>query len=201
MPTNKYAGLRQVTISLQTAGSKTRQVSVLIGNQIGPDGLNLPADTIEQTQESFASTERTPVATELKTATLNLIPYSIEDKGKMLSMGYDATTNTWNFFEEACNLGDATIAFERVCPNSDGTHGVNVLLRHAEISIAHTLSITRDKQSVLQLSVYQHFTPASEYGITGPNATLNMARQEYYGKYDGVTDTVAYDKPTSVPKV
>ena len=194
MPTNKYSGLRQVTISVKTAGASTRTVGVLIGNQVGPDGLNLAADTIEQTQESFAGTERTPVGVELKASTLSLIPYSIEDKGKILPIGYDATSNTWNFFEEACNLGDATIAFERVCPNSDGTHGVNFLLRHAEISIAHTVSVTRDKQTVLQLSIYPHFTAASGYGITGANATLNQAWQEYYGKYDGTTDTVTYDK-------
>ena len=197
MPTNKYSGLRQVTISIKPAGATTRQVSVLIGNQIGSDGLNLPSDAIEQTQESFAGTERTPVGTELKTGTLSLIPYSIEDKGKMLPMGYDAATNTWNFFDGACNLGDATIAFERVCPNSDGTHGVNILLRHAEISIAHTLDITRDKQPVLQLSIYPHSTPSSGYGLTGANATLNQSRQEYYGVYNGTTDTVTYDKPVS----
>ena len=195
MPTNKYSGLRQVTISIKPAGATTRQVGVLIGNQVGSDGLNLSADTIEQTQESFAGTERTPVGVELKASTLSLIPYSIEDKGKILSIGYDAASNTWNFFEEACNLGDATIAFERVCPNSDGTHGVNFLLRHAEISIAHTANITRDKQTVLQLSIYPHFTPASNYGITGANATLNMAWQEYYGTYNGTTDAVTYDKP------
>lgn len=197
MPTNKYSGLRQVTISIQTAGSTTRQVGVLIGNQVGADGLNLSADTIEQTQESFAGTERTPVGVELKASTLSLVPYSIEDKGKMLPMGYDAATNTWNFFEEACNLGDATIAFERVCPNSDGTHGVNFLLRHAEISIAHTVGITRDKQNVLQLSIYPHFTASSGYGITGANATLNESWQEYYGVYNGTTDAVTYDKPSS----
>ena len=197
MPTNKYSGLRQVTISIKTAGSTTRTVGVLIGNQVGADGLNLSADTIEQTQESFAGTERTPVGVELKASTLSLIPYSIEDKGKMLPMGYDAATNTWNFFEEACNLGDATIAFERVCPNSDGTHGVNYLLRHAEISIAHTVGITRDKQTVLQLSIYPHFTPSSGYGITGANATLNESWQEYYGVYNGTTDAVTYDKPAS----
>lgn len=197
MPTNKYSGLRQVTISVKTAGSTTRQVGVLIGNQVGADGLNLSADTIEQTQESYAGTERTPVGVELKASTLSLIPYSIEDKGKMLAAGYDAASNTWNFFEGACNLGDATIAFERVCPNADGTHGVNFLLRHAEISIAHTANITRDKQTVLQLSIYPHFTPASEYGITGANATQNMAWQEYYGVYNGTTDTVTYDKPAS----
>lgn len=197
MPTNKYSGLRQVTISIKTAGSTTRQVGVLIGNQVGSDGLNLSADTIEQTQESFAGTERTPVGVELKASTLSLIPYSIEDKGKMLPMGYDAATNTWNFFEGACNLGDATIAFERVCPNSDGTHGVNFLLRHAEISIAHTVGITRDKQTVLQLSIYPHFTASSGYGITGANATLNQSWQEYYGVYNGTTDTVTYDKPAS----
>ena len=197
MPTNKYSGLRQVTISIKTAGSTTRTVGVLIGNQVGADGLNLSADTIEQTQESFAGTERTPVGVELKASTLSLIPYSIEDKGKMLPMGYDAATNTWNFFEEACNLGDATIAFERVCPNSDGTHGVNYLLRHAEISIAHTVGITRDKQAVLQLSIYPHFTSASGYGITGANATLNQSWQEYYGTYNGTTDAVTYDKPAA----
>lgn len=197
MPTNKYSGLRQVTISIQTAGSTTRQVGVLIGNQVGADGLNLSADTIEQAQESFAGTERTPVGVELKASTLSLVPYSIEDKGKMLPMGYDAATNTWNFFEEACNLGDATIAFERVCPNSDGTHGVNFLLRHAEISIAHTVGITRDKQNVLQLSIYPHFTASSGYGITGANATLNESWQEYYGVYNGTTDAVTYDKPSS----
>ena len=38
MPTNKYSGLRQVTISIQPAGSTTRQVGVLIGNQVGADG-------------------------------------------------------------------------------------------------------------------------------------------------------------------
>ena len=194
MPTNKYSGLRQVTISIKTAGSTTRTVGVLIGNQVGADGLNLSADTIEQTQESFAGTERTPVGVELKASTLSLIPYSIEDKGKMLAIGYDATSNTWNFFEEACDLGDATIAFERVCPNADGTHGVNFLLRHAEISIAHTVGVTRDKQTVLQLSIYPHFTPASGYGITGATATQNMAWQEYYGTYDGTTDAVTYDK-------
>ena len=197
MPTNKYSGLRQVTISIKTAGATTRTVGVLIGNQVGADGLNLAADTIEQTQESFAGTERTPVGVELKDSTLSLIPYSIEDKGKILAIGYDATSNTWNFFEEACNLGDATIAFERVCPNSDGTHGVNFLLRHAEISIAHTVAVTRDKQTILQLSIYPHFTPASNYGITGANATLNMAWQEYYGTYNGTTDAVTYDKPAS----
>ena len=197
MPTNKYSGLRQVTISIKPAGATTRQVGVLIGNQVGSDGLNLSADTIEQTQESFAGTERTPVGVELKASTLSLIPYSIEDKGKMLAIGYDTTSNTWNFFEEACNLGDATIAFERVCPNSDGSHGVNFLLRHAEISIAHTVGVTRDKQTVLQLSIYPHFTPASNYGITGANATLNMAWQEYYGTYNGTTDAVTYDKPAS----
>ena len=197
MPTNKYSGLRQVTISIKTAGSTTRQVSVLIGNQIGSDGLNLPADAIEQAQESFAGTELTPVGVELKASTLSLIPYSIEDKGKMLAAGYDAASNTWNFFQGACNLGDATIAFERVCPNADGTHGVNVLLRHAEISIAHTLDITRDKQPVLQLSIYPHFTASSGYGITGANATLNQAWQEYYGVYNGTTDAVTYDKPAS----
>ena len=197
MPTNKYSGLRQVTISIQTAGATTRTVGVLIGNQVGADGLNLSADTIEQTQESFAGTERTPVGVELKASTLSLIPYSIEDKGKMLPMGYDAATNTWNFFEGACNLGDATIAFERVCPNSDGTHGVNFLLRHAEISIAHSVSITRDKQTVLQISIYPHFTASSGYGITGANATLNESWQEYYGVYNGTTDTVTYDKPTA----
>ena len=197
MPTNKYSGLRQVTISIKTAGSTNRQVGVLIGNQVGADGLNLSADTIEQTQESFAGTERTPVGVELKASTLSLIPYSIEDKGKMLSVGYDAATNTWNFFEEACNLGDATIAFERVCPNSDGTHGVNFLLRHAEISIAHAVGITRDKQTILQLSIYPHFTASSGYGITGANATLNQSWQEYYGVYDGTTDAVTYDKPKS----
>ena len=197
MPTNKYSGLRQVTISTKTAGATTRQVGVLIGNQVGADGLSLSADTIEQTQESFAGTERTPVGVELKASTLSLIPYSIEDKGKMLAIGYDAASNTWNFFEEACNLGDATIAFERVCPNSDGTHGVNFLLRHAEISIAHAVSVTRDKQTVLQLSIYPHFTPASEYGITGANATLNQAWQEYYGTYNGTTDAVTYDKPAT----
>ena len=197
MPTNKYSGLRQVTISIKPAGDTTRQVGVLIGNQVGSDGLNLSADTIEQTQESFAGTERTPVGVELKASTLSLIPYSIEDKGKMLPMGYDAASNTWNFFEDACTLGDATVAFERVCPNSDGTHGVNFLLRHAEISIAHTVGVTRDKQTVLQLSIYPHFTPASNYGITGANATLNMAWQEYYGVYNGTTDAVTYDKPAS----
>ena len=197
MPTNKYSGLRQVTISIKPAGATTRQVGVLIGNQVGSDGLNLSADTIEQAQENFAGTERTPVGVELKASTLSLIPYSIEDKGKILAIGYDATSNTWNFFEEACNLGDATIAFERVCPNADGTHGVNFLLRHAEISIAHTANITRDKQTVLQLSIYPHFTPASNYGITGANATLNMAWQEYYGTYNGTTDAVTYDKPAS----
>ena len=197
MPTNKYSGLRQVTISIKPAGATTRQVGVLIGNQVGSDGLNLSADAIEQTQESFAGTERTPVGVELKASTLSLIPYSIEDKGKMLSIGYDTTSNTWNFFEDACNLGDATVAFERVCPNSDGTHGVNFLLRHAEISIAHTVGVTRDKQTVLQLSIYPHFTPASNYGITGANATLNMAWQEYYGTYNGTTDAVTYDKPAS----
>ena len=197
MPTNKYSGLRQVTISIKTAGNTNRTVGVLIGNQVGSDGLNLSADAIEQTQESFAGTERTPVGVELKASTLSLIPYSIEDKGKMLAIGYDATSNTWNFFEEACNLGDATVSFERVCPNSDGTHGVNFLLRHAEISIAHTVAVTRDKQTVLQLSIYPHFTPASEYGITGANATQNMAWQEYYGTYDGTTDAVTYDKPVA----
>ena len=197
MPTNKYSGLRQVTISIKPSGATTRQVGVLIGNQVGADGLSLSADAIEQTQESYAGTERTPVGVELKASTLSLIPYSIEDKGKMLAIGYDATSNTWNFFEEACDLGDATIAFERVCPNSDGTHGVNFLLRHAEISIAHTVGVTRDKQTVLQLSIYPHFTPASEYKITGANATKNMAWQEYYGVYNGTTDAVTYDTKAS----
>ena len=140
MPTNKYSGLRQVTISIKTAGNTNRTVGVLIGNQVGADGLNLSADAIEQTQESFAGTERTPVGVELKASTLSLIPYSIEDKGKMLPLGYDAASNTWNFFGGACNLVGATIAFERVCPNADGTHGVNFLLRHAEISIARLIS-------------------------------------------------------------
>ena len=198
MPTNKYSGLRQVTISAMQFGEKERQVSILVGNNVGSDGLNLAADAIEQTQESFAGTERTPVGVELKASTLSLVPYSIEDKGKMLSMGYDAASNTWNFFEEACNLWDVTIAFERVCPNPwDGTHGVNFLLRHAEISIAHTVGVTRDKQTVLQLSIYPHFTPAYNYGITGANSTKNMAWQEYYGTYNGTTDTVTYDKPAS----
>lgn len=201
MPTNKYSGLRQVTISIANPGSKTRTVSVLLGNQVGPDGLNLATDPIEQAQESFAGTERTPVAVEVKTSTLHLIPYSLEDKGKMLPVGYDADSNTWNFYEDACIPDDATIAFERVCPNADGTHGVNYLLRHAEISIAHGVSVTRDKQTVLQLSIYPHSSPASGYGIKGANATLNEVWQEYYGKYDGVTDTVTYDKPVTVPKV
>ena len=197
MPTNKYSGLRQVTISVSTPGVQDRIVGVLVGNQVGSDGLNLAADTLEQTQESYAGTERTPVGVELKASTLNLIPYSIEDKGKMLPMGYDAASNTWNFFEDVCGMCNATIAFERVCPNQDGTHGVNYILRYADISIAHAVSVTRDKQTVLQLSIYPHFTPASAYGITGAKSTLNMAWQEYYGTYNGTTDTVTYDKPAA----
>ena len=197
MPTNKYFGLRQVTIYSKTIGSTSGQSVTILGNQIGADGLHLSADAIEQTQESYASTERTPVGIELKASTLSLIPYSIEDKNNMLPMGYDQTTNTWNFFEQSCNLLDTTIAFERVCPNSDGTHGVNFLLRHAEISIAHSVDVTRDKQTVLQLSIYPHFTPGSNYGLTGVHANVNMAWQEYYGTYDGSKDTVTYDKPVS----
>lgn len=200
MPTSKYSGLRQLTISLKI-DEKTRNVSVLTGNQIGPDGLNLQADPIEQAQESFAGTERTPVATELKKGTITLVPYSIEDKGKMLAVGYDKTTNTWNMFENGCSLSDATVAFERVCPNSDGTHGVNYILRHAEISIAHSVAITRDKQTTLQISIYPHFTTSADYGLSGPNATLNESWQEYYGVYDGAKDTITYDKPVTIPKV
>ena len=193
MPTNKYSGLRQLTISLKTAGSTTRNVSILVGNQIGADGLNLQSDTVEQQQESFAGTERTPVGVELKASTVNLLPYSIEDKGKMLAVGYDAATNTWNMFEGGCDLSDATIAFERVCPNSDGTHGVNYILRHAEISIAHSVALTRDKQTILQVSIYPHFTSSADYGLTGTNATQQQAWQEYYGVYDGTKDTITYD--------
>lgn len=194
---NKYDGMRKLTISSKQADG-TRKVAILLGNKVGADGLDLDINPIEQTIESYSTTHSVPVGVELKPATAHLIPYDIEDKGSILPVGYDAKTNTWNAVMEGCNLGDVTIAFEKVCKNSDGSNGVNYLFRHAQLSVASKMSVKRATTTQLDLAIYLTPQLGSEYGLDGDLSSLMMAWQEYYGTYDGTTDKVTYD-PVSQP--
>lgn len=190
---NKYDGMRKLTISSKQADG-TRKVAIMLGNKVGADGIDLDISPIEQSVESYQSTHSVPVGVELKPATIHLIPYDIEDKGAILPVGYDEATNTWNAVMEGCNLSDVTIAFEKVCKNSDGSNGVNYLFRHAQLSVASKISVKRATTTQLDLAVYLMPVPGSEYGLTGDLSSLTMAWQEYYGTYDGTTDKVTYDK-------
>lgn len=194
---NKYDGMRKMTISSKQADG-TRKVAILLGNKVGADGLDLDVNPIEQTIESYQSTHSVPVGVELKPATAHLIPYDIEDKGAILPVGYDAKTNTWNAVMEGCNLSDVTVAFEKVCKNSDGTNGVNYIFRHAQLSVASKMSVKRATTTQLDLAIYLTPVPGSEYGLDGDLSSLMMAWQEYYGIYDGTKDAVTYD-PVSQP--
>lgn len=195
---NKFVGLRKLIISQlvkAAAGSTpaTYKTVTIIGNKIGADGLELQADPIELSLDSFAGTEVYPVGTALKKATINLIPFSVADLGDMLPGGFDATQGTWNMFTDPCKMNDVTVAFERVCTDADGKHGANFLLRHANISLAHAVSIKRNAAFPLAVGLYPHFSLGSEYGLTNENANETMAWQVYNGSYDGSTDKVTYD--------
>lgn len=189
---NKYDGMRKLTISSRQSDG-TRIVATLLGNKVGSDGLELDASAIEQSVEAFESTYSKPVGVEIKPGTAHLIPYDIEDMGKILPIGYDQSSNTWSMVMEACALDDVTLAFEKVCPNSDGSHGVNYIFRHAAISIASKATIKRAATTVLDLSFYPTPVPGSEYGLTGDLSSKMVAWQQYYGTYDGTTDKVTFD--------
>ena len=189
---NKYNGLRKLTIVMKQGGQT--KTSVILGNQLGQDGLNLQASPVELTTDTQEGQDVTPVGVSLKAATISLVPLSVEDKGKMLPMGWDETTGTWNMFSQSCDMQDCTLAYEKVCPNSDGSNGVNVIVRHCPIAIAHNVQLRSNNPTVLSVSVFPHMAPATDYGLSGDAASKDMAWQEYMGTYDPSTDKVKFDK-------
>lgn len=195
---NRYDGLRKLTIARGKVGetgtpSSSRQVVVMLGNKVGADGLDLDISPIEQTIESYQTTYTVPVGVELKPATLHLIPFDIEDKGALLPTGYVAG-KSWNMVTEGCDLDDCTVAFEKVCQNSDGSNGVNWIFRHARLSIAAKTSVKRATTTQLDISMYLIPTPGSEYGLDGTLSDRQVAWQEYFGTYDPQTDQVNFDQ-------
>ena len=190
---NQFNGLRKATLSWKASGGTTRTSVVIIGNKVGLDGIEMSIDPIEQSEESYTATVTHPVGVEIKAATLNIIPFSVSDIAGVLGDGYDPTTGSWNLFADGCNVSDVTLAFERVCPNPDGTHGANLIFRHVTVSNAINLNLKRATTSTLALKFYPQLALASDYGLTGANSGRMQAMQLYNGIYDPTTDEITYD--------
>lgn len=191
MASSDFTGMRKVTIKdTATGGSGT--FVVLTADKIGSDGITIPLETNELTESSFAGDITSPGGTNVGTATLSLLPKSVNDLASIWPSGWDATTESWQPPIGGCILNDVTLAFEKVC-DSKG----NIILRHAQIALAFELSISRDDSFVAEVNVYPTLSPGSEYGLSGSLATAKIPYQIYNGVYNSTTDVVAFDADNS----
>lgn len=187
---NDFTGMRKVTIKNNVTGG-TGTFTVFGPEKIGADGLVLPLEVNELTTSTFAGDTTSPNGTNIGTATLSLVPVSIDDLKNVWPTGYDTTTNSWGVPIGGCESSDCTLAFEKVCD----TKG-NIILRHCAIAAAFELALSRDDAMAIEVNVYPALAPGSEYGLTGDLADAMFPYRVYNGVYDPSTDTVTYDSVT-----
>jgi len=187
MSTNDFTGMRKVTIK-DTATGGTGEFVVMNPDKVGADGFTIALEANEVTESSMAGDRVSPTGTNTSAATLSLIPRSIDDLAAIWPQGYDATTGTWQPTLGKCVLSDVTLAYEKVC-DSKG----NVILRHAEISLAFELALARDDSFTAEVMVYPSWSLGSEYGLAGDLASDMIPYQVYDGVYDASTDLIDFD--------
>lgn len=189
MGASEFTGMRKVTIR-DTSTGNTGTFSVLTADKIGSDGITIPLETNEITTSSFAGDITEPNGTNVGSATLSLIPTSIDDLAAIWPQGYDATTGSWQAPIGECILDDVTLTFEKVCD----TVG-NIILRHAQIALSFELAISRDDTFTAEVMVYPTLSAGSEYGLDDTDGfdVKMIPYQIYNGVYDPSTDEVTFD--------
>ena len=187
MGASEFTGMRKVTIKDTATGGSGTWV-VMNPDKIGSDGFTIALETNEVTTSAYSGDTVAPNGVNTSSASLTLIPKSIEDLAAIWPVGYDTTAGSWQPPVGGCTVSDVTLVYEKVCDTK-----ANVILRHAQIALAFELALSRDVTFMVEVMVYPQLSLGSEYGLAGDNASEMFPYQIYDGVYDPSTDTIDFD--------